>query len=179
MSNYSNYALRGVIAGLITGIITSIIYLLLILPIIPELIEATIYSRIPQNIPTEELEKLISSIRGMINNLKPIIPIVQIIQQLILGSLFGVLQGFLILRLKLKELNSALITGLTYILILSLIPLILIRDLTPEVIELLTKYLGFNTYLVITSPGITFTVSITLLSMAKGFWSKLITPKQF
>jgi len=179
VSTYSNYALRGVIAGLVTGVITSVIYLLLILPIMTELVEVIVHLRIPQNIPTKELKELISNIEGMINNLTPIVPITQIIQQLILGSLFGVLQGFLTLRLKLKELNSALITGLTYMFILNLIPLILIQNLTPELMELLVKHLGFNTYLILTSPGITFTVSLIILSISKKFWSKLMTPKQF
>jgi hypothetical protein len=49
----------------------------------------------------------------------------------------------------------------------------------PETMELLIKYLGLNTYLIITSPGISFTTSLTLLSIAKGFSNKLMNVKHF
>lgn len=178
MNDYSNYALRGVIAGLITGITTSAIHIL-IPPTVVELTEAIINSRIPQNIPPEELEKLISNIKNVVNSLTPITPIVQVVQQLILGSLFGVLHGSLTLRLKIRELTSALITGIVYTSTLNLIPLIVMHNLMPETMELLIKYLGLNTYLIITSPGISFTTSLTLLSIAKGFSNKLMSVKHF
>jgi len=78
VSDYSNYVLRGVIAGLITGITTSVIYLI-ISPTVVELTEAIINSRIPQNIPPEELEKLISNIKNVVNSLTLITSIIQVV----------------------------------------------------------------------------------------------------
>lgn len=177
MSDYEKHVLQGVFAGIITGIAVAVMVALIPTDALGSLTEELVRHQLPTSLPPEEVEKVIESIKEMTQVALRIAPIAQIIQYILVGALFGLLKGALRNKLKLGEAVSAIVTGFIHILVLGVVPITVLSALMPELADMFTKNLNLNLYLAVLLPGVVFTASITLVSLLKGPWSRLIEAK--
>ncbi|MEM2006035.1 MAG: hypothetical protein QXG17_04735 [Sulfolobales archaeon] len=177
MGGYEKHVLQGVLSGIITGIVIAIVTLLVPIEGLNSLTEELVKKQLPAAIPPEEVERIVKSVNEITQAAIRIAPIAQVIQYILIGALFGLLKGALGNKLKLSEAVSAIVTGIIYTLVLGIIPIAVLSALMPELADMFTKHLNLNLYLAVLLPGAVFTASITLVSLSRGPWSRLIEAK--
>lgn len=177
--SYSKYAMRGVLAGLITSIAVCVIFFLLS-PTVEGIISSLLRDQLLRQLPLDKVEEVLKNIESAMNLILTIAPIALIIQYLILGAIFGVLQGFYSLRFGLSDVKSAIASGITYMITLHVLPLIITALTLREVFEVLVSSGGYFIYVAVLAPGALFTVLLVLVSMNGGVFSRFVEaePKQ-
>ncbi|MEM2157850.1 MAG: hypothetical protein QW596_04595 [Sulfolobales archaeon] len=168
--------MRGVIAGLITGLFMCLTFILL-KSMIEDLIYTILMHQLTQQVPPDKLEEILSNIKPTIHVILMIAPVAQVIQYIMLGAVFGLLQGFICVRFRLHEMKSAIVAGITYLLILSIMPLMIVSSLMPEIFESVGGVDKNFIYLISLFQGIVFLTSLIIVNYGKGFISKFINAK--
>ncbi|MEM0361812.1 MAG: hypothetical protein QXH57_05245 [Sulfolobales archaeon] len=172
-NSYSKYAMRGVLAGLMTGVAVCVIFFLLF-PTIEGIITSLLREQLLRQLPPDKVEEVLKNAESTINLILTIAPVIQIIQYLILGAIFGVLQGFYSLRFGLSDVKSAIASGITYVVILHVLPLIIVALALREVFEVLVSSGEYLVYMTVLVPGTLFTTSLVLVSLGGGSFSKFV-----
>lgn len=173
VNSYSKYAMRGVLAGLMTGVAVCVIYLLFF-PTVEGIISSLLRNQLLRQLPPDKVEEVLKNIEPTMNLILTIAPIAQIIQYLILGAIFGVLQGFYSLRFGLSDVKSAIASGVTYTITLNVLPLIIASITLREVFEVLLSSGGHFIYMAVLVPGMLFTALLVLVSMDGGIFSRFV-----
>ncbi|MCS7108508.1 MAG: hypothetical protein RMH77_03020 [Sulfolobales archaeon] len=176
IGDYSKYALRGVIAGIMTGISLCFI-LMLTLPAVGDLVNYLLKYQLSKQLPPDKIEEILKTVKPTIDTVLMIAPIAQIFEYLVFGSIFGILQGFYRLRLKLGELGSALASGITFMLTLGVLPLITMVLVFQDVFDMLAAR---SEYLLIILPlgqGIMFTAFLVLMSFNIKVFNRFVDAK--
>lgn len=178
MDVYERHVLQGAIAGLITGAVVAALAVLMLTEHLDSLAEELVRHQLPVTLPPEEVEKAIKSVKEITHAALRIAPVAQVFQYLLFGAVFGLMKGAFRNKLNLSEAVSALSAGLFFILILGVLPIGVLSALMAGLVDTVSKY--FNLYLAALLPGALFTASITLISIVRGPWSRIIeaTPKE-
>jgi len=185
-SEYSRYALYGVIAGLITGLVlgvASIVVLNMITKDLHALLRDVLKYQLDMlNLPPKTYEEAYNISLSRVDELLPVIswiaPIAYVIQYVLLGALFGLLQNFIRLKADVKPSTAALLTGVVFTLLIYVLPLVLVSFLYSGLIDIVSKY--FNPVLIYVSsvaPGVVFTLALLVVSSVKGPWAKIVESK--
>jgi len=185
-SEYSRYALYGVIAGLITGLVlgvASIVVLNMIAKDLHALLRDVLKYQLDMlNLPPETYEEVYNISLSRVDELLPVIswiaPIAYVIQYVLLGALFGLLQNFIRLKAGVKPSTAALLTGVVFTLLIHILPLVLVSFLYSGLIDIVSKY--FNPVLIYVPsvvPGVVFTLALLVVSSVKGPWAKIVESK--
>ena len=122
-----------------------------------------------QNVPQDVINATLTQIEGTLKFIIPITPIAQILQASVLGAIMGLLYSYLITRRRLKPAISALITGMSYILIFYAIPMVFLLETQVAILNVIFKYIWWPLTI---APYITYTVILILFSVIKGPWNK-------
>ncbi len=122
-------------------------------------------------LPRDKAEGLLNNVKPTLDAILTIAPVLQIFQYVIFGSIFGAIQGFLNIKLRLGEVLSAIASGMIYILTLCVVPLITVKPLLQEIFGLGSSD-EFLIYMLTLVHGILFTASLTLTSIRQGPFSK-------
>ncbi|MCS7128825.1 MAG: hypothetical protein RMI83_06145 [Desulfurococcaceae archaeon] len=175
MNGYGRHVLHGLIAGLATGLLMGLLTVFILTPSMEALMEELVKHQLSKTLPPNEVGEALEVIKGSIKIAVFIAPIAQVIQYILLGALFGLVKGLLNTKLRLSEASSAIAVGALYVLLLSIAPLVVLFKLEPGVVEVISRY--FNPYLITLTPGAVFAVTITLVSIVKGPWTRVIEAK--
>lgn len=184
MGDYSRYSLQGALAGLILAIPLSILATVLMGQLYPDALEEILRYQLSRSLPPEYIEEALrqamGSLEATLNVIRVLTPLLTMFQQVLLGAIFGLLKGFLRLRLGLGEALSTIISGLTYVLLLGIAPVAILELTQPELLRILKTYVG-NPYLLAVLPGTFFTVSLVLVSYASWIRRRVVesSPKEF
>jgi len=177
LDTYSKHVLEGAIAGAVTGIAVAVLLLL----VEPQGLEGMIEELLRQQIKgyglaLSEVEEVVKQVTGLVRTILAIAPIAYVLQYTLLGALFGLLKGFLNLRLNLGRVCAALATGATYAVLLGVTPLVALSRLYPELVGVIAKYLP-NFQLLALAPAAIFTVALVVISATRGPWTRVAEAK--
>ncbi|MDW8010918.1 MAG: hypothetical protein RMH84_04930, partial [Sulfolobales archaeon] len=121
------------------------------------------------------VEEVVESALGVARAAVYVAPVVEVVQYVLIGAIFGLVKGVFRERLGFGELTSAAAAGVLHILLLGAIPVLVISTLYAEILGVVSKYI--NLYLAAAAPGAVFAVSIVLVSSVRGPWTKLVEAK--
>ncbi|MET1159473.1 MAG: hypothetical protein ABWW65_00795 [Thermoprotei archaeon] len=163
--------LYGAVAGLISGIIGSIVLYVVLAPSFDAFIYNLMYYQLKSTgLPEENITSLLNTTLKTIKSIYWLIGIGPVINMLLIGALMGLYNSFLINRLRLAPGIASLLTGLTLILLLQLLPISLISMFYGEwFLEVLDEFIGLP---VIIAPSIVYTVLLIVFNTLKGPWEK-------
>ncbi len=168
----------GALAGAVTGVVVAILLLVLVNPqTIEELTEDLLRWQLGRyGIPPEEVEKALEQAMEVVTASLAIAPLTGVIQQTLLGALFGLLKGFLTLRFRMGRVYAALVTGAAYAAVLGAIPLIVVNLLYPDLLRVVSKHLP-NFPLLSLVPVTVFITTLTVFSSISGPWTRVTEAK--
>lgn len=173
--SYSRSALAGVFAGLLSGVVIGLLYVILLFGFVAELVV--------------ELAKLISSaygvpyetvytqISGTLSIANIIAPLVYPLQYALIEAVFGLLQHYLMVRLRIKLITSILLTGTMFTLLLGFIPLIAIRYFGGYLLAVVVEKMSPSIYLYSSLPGFLYTLFLIVVHHVRGPWSRALKAK--
>ena len=163
------YVFISIIAALISALIF-MPFIFIVMGNISDLVrEVVIVQLKSQNVSQEVINAALAQIEGTLKFIIPITPIAQVLQDLVLGAIMGLLYSYLITKRGFKPVISALITGMTYVLIFYVVPIVFLLETQAEILNVIFKYIWWPLTI---APYITYTVVLILLSVVKGPWSK-------
>ena len=152
MGDYGRYSLQGALAGLIAAIPLAVLTLVVVGPAYPAMVEDLVRYQLSRSLPPEYVEETLEEVLGRVGPLLSGIlaasPLLVALQQALLGAVFGLLKGFLRLRLGLGEAASVFLTGLAYLLLLGVVPVVGMELLQPELLGIVGAHVG-NVYLLV------------------------------
>ncbi len=174
MDTYSKHVMEGALAGVVTGVAVATLFLLLVEPQALEgAVEEVLRRQMERyGVPLSEVEEAVKQVVWVVRVSLAIAPLTFVLQYTLLGALFGLLKGFLSIKLKVGGLYAALATGATYVALLAAIPLVAATLLYPELLEVVARYLP-NYQLLTLAPAAVFTVALAAFSTARGPWTRI------
>ena len=119
--------------------------------------------------PEAAIAEAIARVKNIINMILPLIPVSDVLQSVIIGSLLGLLYGYLIASRGLRPAYAALTTGAVYICVLNALPLAVMYFTYGDVVAVILKYIPAH---VIFGGGVAYTLILTLFSVVKGPWTR-------
>ncbi len=173
--SYSKSALAGILAGLLCGIVVGLLYVTIFSQFISELIdEISELMSSTYDVPYELIHNQLSQVISVVNL---IAPIAYAIQYALLGALFGLLQHYLMLKLEISISKSIILTGVIYVLLLGIIPLLAVSALGDPVLTLILREFGSLIYVYSALPGVIFTSFLYLIHLVRGPWRGILEAK--
>ncbi len=119
--------------------------------------------------PEAAIAEAIARVKNITNMILPLIPVSDVLQSVIIGSLLGLLYGYLIASRGLRPAYAALTTGAAYICILNALPLAVMYFTYEDIVAVILKYIPAY---VIFGSGVAYTLLLTLFSIIKGPWTR-------
>lgn len=177
--SYSKSALAGVLAGLLSGVLIGVMYVLLLSQVMVELIdEISNLTASTYGVPYELIHEQLSQIMSIMNVIAPLIYPVQFS---LIGALFGLLQHYLMTRLKISLPESVALTGVIYVTLFGIAPLLFIQFTQDPLLTTILEKFGFSIYVYSAMPGVLFTLFLYVLHLVKGPWRKILEarPKEY
>ena len=98
-----------------------------------------------------------------------------------MASTFGLLQHYLMTKLKTSLLISIILTGVLYVLVFGVVPILAVVTLRDPLLTLILEKFDSLIYVYSTVPGILFTLFLLIIHLVKGPWRKILEakPKEF
>ena len=149
----SKYVVYGLVSGVISGLVSGLIVYFSK----ETIINLTYDLMVLEGTPPEAIE----SVKPIINYAIMLSPVLYIIQMLIIGAIFGSLEGYLVKKFHLKPVFAALATGGIYVTFLMLIPMATLMIIDPKIPMLIVKHLGYH---IVALPIIVFVAALVFLS---------------
>jgi len=119
--------------------------------------------------PETAIAEVVAKVKDVTSMILPLIPASVILQSVIIGSLLGLLYGYLIESRGLKPVHAAFITGAVYACVFGALPLAVMYYTYREVVAVILKYIPIY---VVLSDGVAYTIVLTLFSVVKGPWTR-------
>ena len=129
---------------------------------------------VPYYIIRDQLSQIISVVNF-------IAPIAYVIQYSLIGALLGLLQNYLMLRLKTGLLTSIVLTGVIYVVVFGVMLLLVAVALRDPLLTLVLRKLGSLIYAYLVMSGILFTLFLSIVHLVRGPWRGILEakPKEF
>ncbi len=159
-----------ILAGLVSGLIAGFLSIA-----IASSIEAFTGDLMEEVLQLNSTQKAIvmKQVEAIMDKLYWVLPISTTIQMVLLTGLFGILHKHLIVSRNMKPLYSSIITGLSFIILIEIVPLLILEIMYHGVIGLMHKYIGIHMVLL---PGILYTILLAVFT-TKGPWREIAESK--